>query len=74
MPSKGSGGTVYWYFARNRKNLIRLPDLPDDHPDFIAAYSVALAGSGPVCGIAKPRHGTTGALHPVTCPPRDPSV
>lgn len=62
MQSKGAGGDVYWYFARDRKNLVRLPDQPHDHPDFLAAYAIALTASGPIRGIARPRNGTISAL------------
>jgi len=62
MPGKGAGGVTYWYFARDRKNLIRLPDAPHDHPDFLTAYAAALAASGPVKGDTPARSGTVAAL------------
>ena len=36
------GGRVYHYLRRKGQPLLRLPDLPTDHPDFLAAYAAAI--------------------------------
>lgn len=38
------GDRVWWYVRVPGQKQVRLPDLPTDHPDFLAAYSAALAG------------------------------
>lgn len=54
------GGRVYRYLRRPGQPLLRLPDLPADHPDFLAAYAAAQAAPTP----RKERHkpGSIGAL------------
>ena len=47
------GGKTYRYLRRKGQKLVPLPDLPTDHPDFLAAYAkarglTAPAGKGPV--------------------------
>ena len=37
------GGVTYWYVRRKGRPLIRLPNLPQDHPEFIAAWVAAWA-------------------------------
>ena len=37
------GGKVYRYARPPKGQRVKLPDLPADHPDFIAAYQKALA-------------------------------
>ena len=41
MPVKGRNGRVRWYFRARGLPLTRLPDLPHDHPEFLAAYAAA---------------------------------
>ncbi|MGA0615352.1 tyrosine-type recombinase/integrase [Paracoccus sp. KR1-242] len=36
-------GKTYRYFQTKGQPLIKLPDLPDDHPDFLRAYAAAKA-------------------------------
>lgn len=39
-------GRTYWYFRRKGQPLIAMPDLPHDHPDFLAAYAEAQKTTG----------------------------
>jgi site-specific recombinase XerD len=59
MPVKRKNGTVDWYFRRKGNPLVRLPNLPHDHPDFLVAYAAA-AKSAPV--RSKANVGTIAAL------------
>ena len=54
-----SGGKVYTYLRRKGQPLVRLPDLPHDHPNFLAAYLETMKG-----GPDEPKlpSGTIGAL------------
>ncbi|MEC9432721.1 MAG: site-specific integrase [Pseudomonadota bacterium] len=53
-------GRVFIYLARPGRKLVRLPDLPENHPAFIAAYSAAWeAAERPV---TRPAEGTVSAL------------
>jgi integrase/recombinase XerD len=61
LKSTAKGGT-YWYFARDRKNLIRLPDCAHNAPEFIAAYAAALDASGSIKGLLRARQGSIAAL------------
>lgn len=36
-------GKTYRYFQSKGQSLIKLPDLPDDHPEFLTAYAAAKA-------------------------------
>ena len=53
------GGKIYTYLRRKGHPLVRLPDLPHNHPDFLAAYSAAMKG-GP--DTPKLPAGTIGGL------------
>ena len=35
------GDRTYWYLRQKGQPLVRLPDLPHDDPDFLAAYAAA---------------------------------
>lgn len=39
------GGRLYRYLRRPGQPLVRLPDLPPEHPDFLAAYAAAMRAS-----------------------------
>ena len=56
------GGRVYLYYAKPGHKLIRLPDLPENHPDFLRAYAEAAAGAERTPSTRDPREGTIGAL------------
>jgi len=47
MPIAGRTGETYWYLRRKGQPLVRMPDLPHDHPDFIAAYQAARSNDEP---------------------------
>lgn len=48
-------GSRRWYVVRRGRKPVRLPDLPHDHPDFLAAYAAALADTAPdVSGRSAP--------------------
>ncbi|HMO73627.1 MAG TPA: hypothetical protein PKC84_18655, partial [Paracoccaceae bacterium] len=57
MPVHRANGRTDWYFRRKGQPLVRLPDLPHDHPDFLAAYAQARGAARP----RKPAAGTIGA-------------
>lgn len=54
------GGRVYRYLRIPGRDRVRLPDLPPDHPDFLAAYRDALE-SAPRA-VRRPGAGTIAAL------------
>lgn len=56
------GGKVYLYFAKPGHQLVRLPDLPEDHPDFLKAYAAAAEGAPRARSVREPRSGTVAAL------------
>lgn len=43
LPVRSRAGATYWYYRAKGAPLIRLPDLPHDHPDFLHAYAKARA-------------------------------
>jgi len=43
LPVRSKAGAVYWYYRAKGAPLVRLPDLPHDHPDFLHAYAEARA-------------------------------
>jgi len=55
------GGRVYRYLRAPGRERVKLPDLPPDHPDFLAAYLAALE-SAPADPAPRRRPGTIGAL------------
>ena len=57
-----SKGRSYLYFARPGFDRIRLPDLPENHPDFLAAYSAAARDATKAASTAAPKAGTVAAL------------
>ena len=59
MPVKRQGGKVDWYYRRKGHPLVRLPDLPHDHPEFLTAYAEAMKSAPP---WAKPKSGSIAAL------------
>ena len=54
------GGRVYRYLRAPGRERVRLPDLPPDHPDFMAAYLAALQEAPKA--VRKPGAGTIAAL------------
>lgn len=56
------GGRAYLYYARPGHKLVRLPDLPENDPDFLKAYAEAARGAPKVRSTREPREGTIGAL------------
>lgn len=54
------GARTYWYARRPDGKLGKLPDLPHDHPDFLAAYAVHMAAT-PAKITGKHGPGTIGA-------------
>lgn len=53
-------GRVYTYLAKPGAKMVRLPDLPENHPDFLAAYARAYGSDAPVRKAAAP--GSVSAL------------
>lgn len=41
MQIRKPNGTAYWYVRVAGRPLVRMPDLPHDHPDFVTAWSEA---------------------------------
>lgn len=41
LTPRKSGNRTIWYFRRKGQPLVRMPDLPHDHPDFLRAYADA---------------------------------
>lgn len=60
MTVRKKSGRLYTYFRRAGQPLIRLPDLPHDHPDFLSAYLAARKAAPEPRPKLKP--GTIGAL------------
>lgn len=56
MPVRDRKGQTRWYYRQKGRPLVRLPDLPHDHPDFLAAYASAAHAR------RKPAPGTIGSL------------
>lgn len=55
-------GRRYLYFDRPGFARVRLPDLPENHPDFLRAYQAAADSAQPMASAREPRAGTLGAL------------
>lgn len=47
MPVRRASGRVDWYFRRKGYPLVRLPELPHDDPQFLAAYAAAAETPSP---------------------------
>lgn len=45
MPATGGGGRTYWYVRMRGQKLVKMPNLPHDHPEFLTAYAAAVARS-----------------------------
>lgn len=45
LTPRKSGDRTIWYFRRKGQPLVRMPDLPHDHPDFLRAYAEAKGSS-----------------------------
>lgn len=54
------GGRVYVYLAKPGAKMVRLPDLPENDPAFLAAYAAAYGSDAPVRRSAAP--GSVSAL------------
>ena len=52
-----SGGPAYPYYAKPGHKLVRLPDLPENHPDFLRACSKAAEGAPKVRGTPRAARG-----------------
>lgn len=56
------GGKAYLYYAKPGHQLARLPDLPENHPDFLKAYAAAAEGAEKARSTREPGQGTVAAL------------
>lgn len=56
------GGKVYWYYRAKGCPLVRMPDLPHDHPDFLHAYAEARAKAPAATKRRTRRPGTVAAM------------
>lgn len=56
------GNRTDWYFRKKGQKLVRLPDLPHDHPDFLAAYAAARKAAEAAARPLRLPPGTLGAL------------
>lgn len=62
LPVRSKAGATYWYYRAKGRPLVRLPDLPHDHPDFLHAYAQARA-QAPAATRARSRQpGTVAAV------------
>lgn len=55
-------GRRYTYYDRPGFARVRLPDLPENHPDFLRAYQAAAENAAPEPSTRAPAAGTIGAL------------
>jgi integrase len=55
-------GTTYTYYAKPGFKLVPLPRLPENHPDFVMAYSAAAQSAPKTPSVREPKEGTIGAL------------